>query len=69
MLRTGPSLLVGAAILLHVGGQATAQPTVGLLQNDEATFDGYTLFAPMQSTVTYLIGTDGKLVHSWGSTV
>ncbi len=27
-------------------------------------FNGYTLFAPMQSTLTYLIDMDGQVVHT-----
>ncbi|MCP4713089.1 MAG: hypothetical protein GY869_31045 [Planctomycetes bacterium] len=30
-------------------------------------FDGYTLFAPISSTTTYLVDMDGNLVHSWES--
>ena len=45
-------------------------PTVGLQSYDPAqSFDGYTLFSPSRSTLTYLIANDGRLVHSWaGST-
>lgn len=42
--------------------------TVGLLQNDSSlSFNGYTLFAPIPSTTTYLINNNGMLVHSWAS--
>ena len=30
-------------------------------------FDGYTLFAPMQSNTTYLINNSGEIVHTWES--
>jgi hypothetical protein len=30
--------------------------------------DGYTLFAPMQSNITYLINNSEEVVHTWGST-
>lgn len=40
--------------------------TVGLFLNDSNnTFRGYTLFAPKQNTMTYLISNDGKIVHQW----
>ena len=43
--------------------------TVGLLQHDAGTLDdGYVLFAPIQSTTTYLIDTCGKQVKTWPST-
>lgn len=34
---------------------------------DERAFDGYTLFAPLQLTSTYLIDLDGQVVHQWES--
>ena len=40
--------------------------TVGLFLNDTAhAFKGYTLFAPKQNTMTYLINNDGRIVHEW----
>lgn len=41
--------------------------TVGLLIKQDAAFEGYTLFAPLNSTTTYLIDINGNLVHSWES--
>jgi hypothetical protein len=41
--------------------------TVGLIQYDPESFKGYTLFAPMGATTTYLIDNYGRLVHSWES--
>jgi Arylsulfotransferase (ASST)/Thrombospondin type 3 repeat len=41
--------------------------TVGLFLNSEGAFPGYTLFAPMDYTTTYLIDNEGRLVHSWQS--
>lgn len=43
----------------------SAQQTVGLFQNDSTAFNGYTLFAPITSTSTYLIDNCGELIHSW----
>ncbi len=43
------------------------EQTVGLFINDTAAFDGYTLFAPNNSTTTYLINMNGLLVHKWES--
>ncbi len=43
--------------------------TVGLMQHDSGTLDdGYVLFAPIQSTNTYLIDKCGKQVKTWSST-
>ena len=39
--------------------------TVGLLQCSPEAQDGYTLFAPLNSTVVYLIDSFGDLIHSW----
>ncbi len=40
--------------------------TMGLMLNDTAkTYKGYTLFAPKQNTMTYLINNDGRKIHEW----
>jgi len=40
--------------------------TVGLFVNDTANvYKGYTLFAPKQNTMTYLINNEGRIVHQW----
>lgn len=57
--------LAGAALLLF--SAAAAQQTVGLFQYDPAATEGYTLFAPMASTTTYLIDDCGREVHQWPS--
>jgi len=36
-------------------------------QVDEEPWDGYTLFAPEYSTMTYLIDIEGNVVHTWES--
>jgi hypothetical protein len=41
--------------------------TVGLLMCSPEASPGYTLFAPIQFTETYLVDIDGKMVHSWSS--
>ncbi len=41
--------------------------TVGLFQYDPESFEGYTLFAPMGATTTFLIDNYGRLVHGWES--
>ena len=44
-----------------------AQQTVGLFINSSDAFEGYTLFAPINSNETYLIDNCGEKVHSWSS--
>jgi hypothetical protein len=39
----------------------------GLILDTGAAFEGYTLFAPLNSTTTYLVDIRGQLVHSWPS--
>ncbi len=41
--------------------------TVGLFQNDSLAYNGYTLFAPLTSTNTYLIDNCGYMVNTWSS--
>ncbi len=45
-----------------------SQQTVGLIQQDTGSTEGYILFAPAPSKNTYLIDKCGKLVHSWTGT-
>jgi hypothetical protein len=61
--------LLLCAILLMVGINQLFAQTVGLIQHDEGTLDdGYVLFAPINSTNTYLIDKCGKQVKTWSST-
>ena len=39
----------------------------GLVLREKGAFDGYTLFAPLTETTTYLIDMDGRVVHTWPS--
>lgn len=45
----------------------SATPGTGLILNSEGAMPGYTLFAPLDSTTTYLIDTKGEVVHTWES--
>jgi hypothetical protein len=44
----------------------TGTRTVGLfINNTSKVYNGYTLFAPKQNTMTYLINNEGRLIHEW----
>lgn len=44
----------------------TGVRTVGLMINNSSkAFNGYTLFAPKQNTMTYLINNEGRILHQW----
>jgi hypothetical protein len=46
--------------------ESQEQPT-GVIINDEGAFKGYTLFAPINSTMTYLIDNEGQIINTWKS--
>lgn len=52
-------------------GADTANPLAdvkdGLTVNEPVAFQGYSLIAPMNSTTTYLIDMDGRIVNEWKS--
>jgi hypothetical protein len=57
-------LLLVLQMFIVVGAQ---DQTVGLFINEPGSFEGYTLFAPMQYSTSYLIDNNGLLVRSWDS--
>lgn len=42
-------------------------PTIGLIQNDAGSLNGYTLFSPNSNNTTYLIDNCGNKINSWQS--
>lgn len=62
--RTATLVALLAAALLASHASAQSQ-TVGLLQNDDGSFEGYTLFNRMPDGDVHLIDNNGLLVHSW----
>ncbi|WP_452597363.1 aryl-sulfate sulfotransferase [Pontimicrobium sp. MEBiC01747] len=46
-----------------------AQNTVGVITNENSSYDGLTLFTPVRSTETYLINNCGEVINQWSSTV
>ncbi len=55
-----------SAVFAAVSIAAAAQK-LGLQVNEPAAYQGYTLIAPLNSTMTYLIDMQGRVVHSWES--
>ena len=41
--------------------------TIGVIQNSEFTYEGYTLFGPASTNTTYLLDNYGRVVQSWES--
>lgn len=73
---TGRNILVGTIVALAVAVGVVSSllvlsgrqgKSVGLIKNGPKAFQGYTLFAPIFSTTTYLIDMDGKVVNTWES--
>jgi hypothetical protein len=64
---------IAPLVVLLAAGAALAQPPAerpeksGLVRHAEGAFEGYTLFAPLRSTHTYLIDMKGQVVHEWES--
>ena len=63
-IRRLTAVLSCVGILLTGISVFTAQ-TLGLLQNDPGSFNGYTLFHQLQYPELFLIDNDGQVVHSW----
>jgi hypothetical protein len=61
------ALLAALSLFPTIYHAGASGQTVGVFLNDSASFNGYTLFAPLVSNKTYLIDNDGNLVHSWQS--
>ena len=55
-----------ATISLAFGAQGQT-PTVGVLNQTEASFDGYTLLPVTASAKTFLINNCGEVINEWNS--
>jgi len=64
--KSGIFYLLVCMILLSRTGISQNQ-TVGLFLNSPSSYNGYTLFAPMNYTKIYLINNAGLQVHNWTS--
>lgn len=53
-------------IRLEANVRPTSARTVGtIVLDEERAMQGYTLFAPLNSTITYLMNNKGEIVHVW----
>jgi len=60
--------MIALLIMASTCGVLQAQEqTVGLIQYDSGSFEGYNLFTPNFSTTTFLTDNYGRLIHSWES--
>src|SRR5437763_1097748 len=63
--------LIAVSVITPAGAQPPAgggqRPRVGVQINNPAAFEGYTLVFPLQSTSTYLIDMQGRVVRAWES--
>jgi len=59
------TILFNLFLLCSISGYA--QQTVGLFTKNTGEQDGYVLFSPESSYITYLVDKCGKLVHKWNS--
>lgn len=60
-----PSFIVALLANFYSNGQTR---TMGLITHDTSlSYKGYTLFAPKQNSMTYLINNEGRKMHEWKS--
>jgi hypothetical protein len=71
MLKKATTFSVHFLIMIMFTASIQAQTrTVGLFINDTAkVYKGYTLFAPKQNTMTYLINNEGRIMHQWTKSI
>lgn len=51
--------------VLTLSSTAFSQETIGLLQHEVDSYDGYTLFTPEKSNFVYLINNCGQVINTW----
>ena len=63
-----PAFVIGilaAQTPSEAGGDGPATQGIGLIRNDPGAYAGYTLISPLQSTSTFLIDMNGRVVKTW----
>ncbi|KAA3614294.1 MAG: hypothetical protein DWQ01_00910 [Planctomycetota bacterium] len=68
VLRLLPLLLILSDSMAAQEPGPRPETTTGLMSRTAGAFPGYTLFAPLRSTTTYLIDMEGEVVHQWPGT-
>ena len=63
--QRSPGADVGADLVVESCDEEHPERSVGLRLCRPGAFEGYTLFAPLESTTTWLIDLHGRVVHSW----
>jgi len=64
--RMGPDVGMPQGPGTMPGRESPDRPS-GVIINEERAFKGYTLFAPIDSTTTYLIDNEGRTINTWES--
>ena len=59
--------LVAVVLVLTFSFASADDITIGLLEYDNRSLEGYTLIAPPPSNTIYLIDIYGRVVHTWES--
>lgn len=67
IICTAAACLVQSDAAAQPPGFSTPNNEVGLSVNDSRAYQGYSLVAPMNSTTTYLIDMEGRVVKRWDS--
>jgi hypothetical protein len=60
-------LIIWVILIFLLISTVGAQDDSGLVLNSIGAYEGYTLFAPLNASTTYLIDNMGRLVHTWES--
>ena len=62
--KTPPKEKAKGKLDLNIAGLGMPR---GLMSKTEGATPGYVIFSPLQSSTTYLVDTDGNVVHTWES--
>ena len=61
------STLLGISLFCIFNVNAQNINTIGVIQQSNNVYDGYTLFSPMSQKKTFLLNNNGELLHEWTS--
>ncbi|MFO7890726.1 MAG: aryl-sulfate sulfotransferase [bacterium] len=60
-------VLLLSSFLISAINLCAQEKTMGLITSTNESFEGYTLFAPLQNNTTYLIHLNGEKINTWES--